>query len=88
VRWTPAAIGSVVYLALFGSALAFVVYFWLLDKLPATRLSLITYAVPVVAVAVGTLALDEPLTGRIVAGAVLVIAGVALAGRARPAPRG
>jgi drug/metabolite transporter (DMT)-like permease len=88
VRWTPAAIGSVVYLALFGSALAFVVYFWLLDKLPATRLSLITYAVPVVAVAVGTLALDEALTGRIVAGAVLVIAGVALAGRARPAPRG
>jgi drug/metabolite transporter (DMT)-like permease len=85
VRWTPAAIGSVVYLALFGSALAFVVYFWLLDKLPATRLSLITYAVPVVAVAVGTLVLDERLTARIVAGAALVIAGVALAGRARPA---
>jgi len=85
VRWTPAAIGSVVYLALFGSALAFVVYFWLLDKLPATRLSLITYAVPVVAVTVGTLALDEPLTARIVAGAALVMAGVALAGRARPA---
>jgi len=87
VRWTPVAIGSVVYLALFGTALAFVVYFWLLDKLPATRLSLITYAVPVVAVAVGTLALDEPFTPRIAAGAALVVAGVALAGRARPVPR-
>ncbi len=87
-RWTPAAIGSVVYLALLGSALAFVVYFWLLEKLPATRLSLITYAVPVVAVAVGTLAFGEPLTARIAAGAALVIAGTALAGRARPVPRG
>ncbi len=87
VRWTPVAIGSVVYLALFGTALAFVVYFWLLDKLPATRLSLITYAVPVVAVAVGTLALGERFTPRIAAGAALVLAGVALAGRARPVPR-
>jgi drug/metabolite transporter (DMT)-like permease len=87
VRWTPAAIGSVLYLALLGSALAFVVYFWLLDRLPATRLSLITYAVPVVAVAVGTVAFGEPLTARIAAGAALVVAGTALAGRARPAPR-
>lgn len=79
-RWTPAAIGSVVYLALFGSALAFVVYFWLLERLPATRLSLITYAVPVVAVTIGVLLLDEPMTARLAAGAALVIAGVALAG--------
>jgi drug/metabolite transporter (DMT)-like permease len=85
VRWTPAAIGSVVYLALFGSAIAFVVYFWLLERLPATRLSLITYAVPVVAVTLGTLLFDEPMTARVAAGAGLVVAGVALAGRRRPA---
>lgn len=83
VRWTPAAIGSIVYLALFGSAIAFVVYFWLLERLPATRLSLITYAMPVVAVLIGILLFDEPMTARIAAGAGLVIAGVALAGRAR-----
>lgn len=87
VRFTPSAIGSVVYLALCGSGLAFVVYFWLLERLPATRLSLITFAVPVVAVTVGTLALGEPITPRVAAGAGLVIAGVALAGRARPVPR-
>lgn len=78
-NWTPSAIGSVIYLALFGSALAFVVYFWLLERLPATRLSLITYAVPVVAVTIGVLLLDEPMTARLAAGAALVLAGVALA---------
>lgn len=87
VRFTPSAIGSVIYLALCGSGLAFVVYFWLLERLPATRLSLITFAVPVVAVTVGTLALGEPITPRVAAGAALVVAGVALAGRARPVPR-
>lgn len=87
VRLTPSAIGSVVYLALCGSGLAFVVYFWLLQRLPATRLSLITFAVPVVAVSVGTLALGEPITPRIAAGAALVVSGVALAGRARSVPR-
>lgn len=87
-RWTPVAVGSVIYLALFGTAVAFVVYFWLLERLPATRLSLITYAVPVVAVVVGTLALDEPMTMRVAAGAALVIAGTVLAGGRRDvAPR-
>jgi drug/metabolite transporter (DMT)-like permease len=77
------ALLAVLYLALVGSAVSFTLYFWLLARLPATALSLINYIIPVVAVAVGTLWLHEPLTARIVAGAALVIAGVALALRAR-----
>lgn len=80
---TSAAVGALVYLALCGSAVTFTLYFWLLARLPATKLSLLTYAVPVVAVAVGVIALGEPLTGRVVAGSVLVIAGVSLAVRGR-----
>lgn len=73
------SIGALFYLALVGSALTFSLYFWLLSRLPATRLSLISYGVPIVAVLVGTLVLDESLTGRIGIGAGMVLAGVGLA---------
>lgn len=87
-RGEPWALGrpalfALLYLALVGSAVSFTLYFWLLTHLAATTLSLINYVIPVVAVAVGTFWLAEPLTFRIVAGAALVIAGVALAVRAR-----
>jgi drug/metabolite transporter (DMT)-like permease len=77
------ALLALLYLALVGSAVSFTLYFWLLSHLPATTLSLINYIIPVIAVAVGTIWLAEPLTLRIVAGTGLVIAGVALALRAR-----
>jgi drug/metabolite transporter (DMT)-like permease len=86
IVWTPPAVASLLYLAIFGSAVTFTVYYRLLALLPATRLSLITYAVPVVAVAIGTLAMGEPITARILAGAALVVAGVVLAVRLRPRP--
>jgi drug/metabolite transporter (DMT)-like permease len=69
------------YLALVGSALPFTLYFWLLKRLPATRVSLINYAVPVVAVIVGSVILHEPVTLRVILGAALVIAGTAVAVR-------
>lgn len=72
---------AVVYLAVVGSAVAFTVYYWLLRRLPATSLSLINYATPVVAVLIGTLWLGEPFTLRIFLGALLVVAGVAVAVR-------
>ncbi len=73
------SVGALLYLAIFGTSLTFVLFFWLLQRVPATRLSLITYGIPVVAVSVGTLFLDEPLTLRIVAGTALVLLGVLLA---------
>ncbi len=74
---------ATLYLAIAGSAVTFSLFFWLLKHVKATQLALIAYGVPVVAVAVGTVFLDEPLTARMVAGAALVIGGVAFA--ARPA---
>jgi len=87
VEMTTPAVLSILYLALFGSALAFCLYFWLIQHMPATQLGLIAYAIPVVAVCVGAIAFDEPVTARLVVGAALVIAGTTLAsGRRRPAP--
>ncbi len=73
------SVGALFYLAVFGSAVTFTLYYWLMSHIPATRVSLIAYTAPVVAVAVGSLALQEPLTPRTLAGSALVLLGVALA---------
>ncbi len=76
-----ASTAALLYLAICGTAVTFLLYFWLLDRLPATRLSLITYGVPIVAVTVGTLWMEEPFTPRMFVGSLLVLAGVGLAVR-------
>jgi len=86
VRFDRVSVAALVYLALCGTSVAFFVFFWLLQRIPATRLSLITYGVPVVAVLVGTLFMDEPLTPRITAGTLLVLLGVLLAVQRKPQP--
>ncbi|HEV8580832.1 MAG TPA: DMT family transporter [Thermoanaerobaculia bacterium] len=72
---------ALLYLALLGSALPFTLFFWLLKHQTATGMSLINYAIPVIAVAVGTVFFDEPFTLRIVVGTALVLVGVAVAMR-------
>lgn len=79
----PVAWGALLYLAVFGSAVTFSLYYWLMRHLPVTRLSLIAYLTPVFAVMIGTLWLHEPMTGRVGAGSALVLGGVALAMHAR-----
>ena len=87
ILWSPRTVGAILYLAVMGSAVTFTVYFWLLDFLPATRLSLITFGVPVVALLIGVLFRHEPVNVGMLGGTLLVLAGVALntrLGRARP----
>jgi drug/metabolite transporter (DMT)-like permease len=79
VSFDVTSVGALVYLAVFGSAITFSLYYWLMSHVPATRLSLIAYAVPVVAVAVGAIFLREPVTPRMLLGSLLVVLGVALA---------
>jgi len=78
-RFDAATVGSLLYLALVGSALTFSVYYWLLARAAATRVALITYAIPVVAVLIGTVLLGEPFGSRTAGGSALVLGGVALA---------
>jgi drug/metabolite transporter (DMT)-like permease len=75
--WNPVSVGALVYLALFGSAVTFSLYFWLLRQYPAKRVALIAYIIPLVAVSIGILR-GEPLTARTLVGSAIVVAGVAL----------
>jgi drug/metabolite transporter (DMT)-like permease len=78
-HWSLVAVGAVLYLALLGSVVTFSVYFWLLRHVRATRLSLIAYVIPVVAVLLGALLLAEPVTLLAVLGGALVLVGVRVA---------
>ena len=77
------SVGAVLYLAILGSAVTFTVYYWLLANMKATRLALMSYLIPIVAVAVGALLFDEPLRPRLLAGSALVLAGVVVVSRRR-----
>jgi len=84
ITWTPATVGALLYLSLFGSALTFTLYYWLLRHVRASRVELIAYATPVVAVATGVVFLHEPMTSRFAIGGLLVVAGVAFVAKSRP----
>jgi drug/metabolite transporter (DMT)-like permease len=71
-------VGAIVTLGVVGTGVAYVLNFRIIAELGATRASLVTYLIPVVAVAVGVVVLDEPFGWRIVAGGVLIVAGILL----------
>jgi drug/metabolite transporter (DMT)-like permease len=77
------SVGALLYLAVFGSAVTFTVYYWMLAHARATQVALIAYTIPIVAVAVGALMFAEPIRPRVVLGGALVLAGVAVVTRGR-----
>jgi drug/metabolite transporter (DMT)-like permease len=78
ISLTPAAVGSILYLSLAGTVLTFGVYLWLLRTVPAYRMSLTSYATPVIALFVGAVFGGEALGSSTLAGTALVLAGVGL----------
>ena len=75
-RWTAMAVLSLLYLAVVGSVIAFVLYYWLVRHVDVTKTMLISLFTPVVAVVLGMVVLGEDLSWRTVAGGVMIMAGV------------
>jgi drug/metabolite transporter (DMT)-like permease len=74
----PEALFAVAWLGIVGSGFAYLFFFRLLAVWAPTRVSLVTYLMQVVAVGLGVIILGEPLTLGFVAGAILVVAGIAM----------
>jgi drug/metabolite transporter (DMT)-like permease len=72
------------YLIVFGSILAFSAYMFLLRTAPASRVSTHAYVNPLIAVALGAVAVGEPITVSIIAASVVIAGGVALVLGAAP----
>src|SRR5881392_4461807 len=79
--------GSVVALAVIGTALAQIILYRVLRSDGAARVSLVTYLLPMTALLYGVLLLGEPLTWQELAGMTLILGGVALGSGAVRVPR-
>ncbi len=75
------ALVSLVFLGVLASAVAYTIYFTLLDRLGPFEINLVSYVVPVVATVTGVLLLNEPVTAFTVAGFVVIVAGFVLVKR-------
>lgn len=70
-------VGATLYLAL-ASSIAFSAYLWLLKYMEVTRLSYITFLIPIFAGILGWIFLDEVLGAQTLLGGSLILAGVLL----------
>ncbi|WP_144922570.1 DMT family transporter [Halorubrum salsamenti] len=72
------ALGALLFLGVLASAVAYVIYFTLLDRLGPFEINLVSYVVPVVATVTGALLLAEPVTPLTVAGFAVIVVGFGL----------
>jgi drug/metabolite transporter (DMT)-like permease len=66
------------FLVVFGSLVGFTAYIWLLGVTSIAKAGTYAYVNPIVAVFLGWAVLDEPVTGRTLIAAFVILAGVAL----------
>ena len=79
--WEPGPVLAVAFIGAVGTGIAFVIMGMLVGRVGATRASLITYLIPVVALGLGVALQDDEVTTAAVVGIGLVIAGALLASR-------
>ena len=85
VSVTPTRLGAILALGAIGTGLAYVLNYRIIGDLGPTKASLVTYVIPVVAVVVGIVVLDEPFEWRLVVGGLLTVGGIAAVNAKRPA---
>ncbi|MBA3273118.1 MAG: EamA family transporter [Chthoniobacterales bacterium] len=86
-HWSWLAIVCLLYLAIIGSALAFLLLYWLLPRMPVNNLQSISLITPPGAVAIGWLAGGETFSVWSLVGGALVLAGVWMIFRRLDPPR-
>jgi drug/metabolite transporter (DMT)-like permease len=74
----PRAWGAFTYLIGVGSLIGFSTFVWLMKHSTPARVATYAYVNPIVAVLLGWLILDEPVTSRTVVASIVIVAAVAL----------
>jgi len=78
VTWSPRALASLAYLALGASAVGFLIYFDLLERLGPFEINLVSYVAPLFAALAGYLFLGEVVGAPTAVGFCLIFAGFVL----------
>lgn len=81
--FTPAVLASVSALGAFGTGIAFLLFYLLIDRVGATNATMVTYVIPVIGVLAGWLILDESFGWNVLIGGVVMGLGIWLAQRQR-----
>src|ERR1044072_6303480 len=76
-HWTPMAVIALLYLAVVGSVIAFLLYYWLILNMDVTKSMLIALVTPVVAVILGMIVLNEEFGWRPLAAGPMIMLGIA-----------
>ena len=73
-----ASIGLVVGLGLLGTGLAYIIYYYIVEKLGAVSASSVTYIPPIVALLIGGMLVGEPIKLADYGATILIFIGVIL----------
>ncbi len=84
---SPRAWLALGYLVIFGSVIAYSAYIYLVTHMAPAKAGTFTYLNPIIAVMLGRLLLEEAITWRVLAGGIVILAGLALVRRAPLTPR-
>ncbi len=76
--WTPAAIAALLFLTIFGTAVAFALYYWLLKRVRPYQAASMSLVIPVIAIFEGALVLGEAIPVSMVVASGLVLFSVAV----------
>jgi len=79
VHWTPRAVGAVVYLAIGATVVTYQLLYWLLPRVSLSAIGALPLLDTLVAVLLGLVLLNEPVTLSLVLGGALILGGAALA---------
>lgn len=74
--WSSRSIFAMLYLAVFGSVLAFFCYYYALKRVTTLQVSVLNYVNTIIAVFLGWLLLDEVITVDFIIATILIILGV------------
>lgn len=82
---TPAGWGALLYLVLFPTCMAYFLYYWLLQKVLATRLTVVLFLIPVYGVILGALIMHDRPSIHVYFGGFVAILGAMVLDRAMAA---
>jgi drug/metabolite transporter (DMT)-like permease len=77
-HWTWAAVAAIFYLTIFGTVIAFWLFYWLLGKVESTMPMMISVVTPLIAVLLGWMILGETLPPQTFFGGLLIMASIAI----------
>jgi drug/metabolite transporter (DMT)-like permease len=85
-HWSWTAIGCILYLAVFGSVIAFWLYYWLLHRVESMKAMMISLVTPLLAVVIGAVTIGERLPPQTYLGGIMIVGSIALIVFRRPRP--